>query len=313
MEVHWKIELNVLLLVFGLWIGATAQIDREQLDSLAHDLKWGALDSAGGLYFSTYPDSSWGYYYKAKALHGLLLHDSALHYLDAFAGKQEPEYFLLFEVERGGVWNSKNRLDVADSVFRSCEARYLPNGFPNFTAAYQLYDRWAENRWFAGKPFESEELLRKGLPFIAPDDNRLIARVNNNLGIVNWQLGRFVEALNYFQDAERAYRKAYGDEDSRVAKALNNQGVVYLDMADNKRAQRHFDAALEILKHAETDVNNTYFAYSNLSIIALEEERWNQALDLSQQALDLLSRGQGNAIARMMEPLEVQAAVWRGL
>lgn len=281
------------------------------LDSLYLANSWEKLDQKATQYMVQYPEKYQGHYFKAIAKHELQFYDSALYFLDAGKPFVQPENLLRFTTAYGSVYTSKNELSLADSMYTRAEAMIAESTHKDI---YSLYDLWAENRWFAGQPFESEALLRKGLAYLEEEDVRLRGRVSNNLGIVNWELGKFNESLNYLKDAEKFYRQEFGDEDVRIAKALNNQGVVYLDLGDNKKAEYHFKLAREIQKRVyEGNAPDAYMTYNNLAHIALRQGDFKQAYAMASKSLEILNKAEGGAVVRMIEPYEVQAAVWREL
>jgi eukaryotic-like serine/threonine-protein kinase len=96
----------------------------------------------------------------------------------------------------------------------------------------------------------------------------------NSLGVFYDRQSKFPQAIQEYQTAE----KLTPDN----AMVYSNLGAAYIDGGDPK----DFPKAEEALKKA-IDINPSYFAYSNLAFVYLNEKRYEESVAMSQKALQL--------------------------
>jgi DNA-binding SARP family transcriptional activator/Tfp pilus assembly protein PilF len=75
-------------------------------------------------------------------------------------------------------------------------------------------------------------------------DRPVVALLNNNLGVVSRDLGRFAEALRYFEGVEAAFESGAPDPEA-LARLAVNLGLVWSLLGDHHRAVAKFEQALD--------------------------------------------------------------------
>jgi len=75
-------------------------------------------------------------------------------------------------------------------------------------------------------------------------DDRLRAELENNLGSVRLEQGRYDDALAHYERALALWRALYGEQDATIGAGLNNVGYVYYQQGKLAAAARdRFEAA----------------------------------------------------------------------
>ena len=121
----------------------------------------------------------------------------------------------------------------------------------------------------------------------AQKDDSLQARTLENLGYVNYSLGKIPQALEFFQQ-QLSLSQKLGDVDQQ-AQSLINMGTVYLSQGNWKDAGRCGRQALTLLNPSGKWAGKNGFTLIGLGTLYRGLGQWNQALSLYQQALEFFT------------------------
>jgi signal transduction histidine kinase len=130
--------------------------------------------------------------------------------------------------------------------------------------------------------------------FTQKNDNESLIACNLNLAIVYIYEKDYKNALKYLSESQRLNQKSKSPLSSlRKARILNNLGVVYMDMANNKKALKYFIDCIKVSKETGSlrDQQNSYI---NLSVIYRSEKDYSNSLKYLNSALELNSQSENN-------------------
>ncbi|HEX5705867.1 MAG TPA: tetratricopeptide repeat protein, partial [Pyrinomonadaceae bacterium] len=121
------------------------------------------------------------------------------------------------------------------------------------------------------------------------------ASVRNNLGLARYGRSEYGEAMRQFKLALDIARRS-SDRDARAgqATALNNLGLVYSSLDDNRAAIEHYTQSLEI-KRALNDEAGAGVSLNNLGLAHVIEGENDKAHDYYRQALAIAERQRDRA------------------
>ena len=118
--------------------------------------------------------------------------------------------------------------------------------------------------WQSGKYEEALVLFHSALKdFAQLKDSSWLGKINNNIAVVNWGLGNSNEAIKFYQNG-LSIRRAINDHKG-VSRILNNMGIVYQDWGLFDEALELHHEALEIAQDIE-DNDVISYSYSNIGI-----------------------------------------------
>jgi DNA-binding NtrC family response regulator/tetratricopeptide (TPR) repeat protein len=112
--------------------------------------------------------------------------------------------------------------------------------------------------------------------------------VHNLIGLVRYESSRYEEARISIQKG-LVLRERAGDQ-AAVARSCNNLGLVHRALGDLARAEACLQRSLAI-KSTAGDLSGVASCFLNMAYIALDQERFESALERGRQALDI-SRAQ---------------------
>jgi signal transduction histidine kinase len=127
--------------------------------------------------------------------------------------------------------------------------------------------------------------------FTEMQDSMWLGKIYNNIAVVHWGLGNSNEALNFYQTA-LTIRKAVGDKKG-VAKVLNNTGMIYQDWGlYNEAFKWHNDALKIALEINDNDV--IAYSYANIGICYENQNNFESALENYQTGFEYLLKTNKN-------------------
>ena len=111
----------------------------------------------------------------------------------------------------------------------------------------------------------------------------------NNLGVLNIRLGRFVEALNYLNQAEVEIGKKPAPQE--LADVYVNKARVYGILKEPDKAIEYLYQAIKIYSTIKTPDKSHYFrissAYLNLGLTYFEKNDYSSALDFLNKSIEI--------------------------
>lgn len=123
-----------------------------------------------------------------------------------------------------------------------------------------------------------------------------------------YQLGRYYQGQNRFEQAIDAYQKSLA-ADSGYAESYNGLGVVYSRQGKYEQAIAQFKRALELAPRADHVYNNLGYAHYLQGNVAAATEAFNQALAMNPEnprAMKNLALVQGKPLADVAKPAPTQ-------
>lgn len=180
----------------------------------------------------------------------------------------------------------------------------FPIAFTNYSKAQDseikvLFQRFAEF-YNSGDLVNAEEVLFSVLNSKVPVPEKYLVPVYINLGATDMLLGRYENALEYNDKAEKLI--ANKDQKSKeLATIFNNKAIIY-------NVQKSFDMAIPYLEKSiriymilknddKSNLQSLSSIYLNLGIAYLETENYKLALDYFNKSADLKSENNLSGIA----------------
>ena len=139
--------------------------------------------------------------------------------------------------------------------------------------------------------------VRRGLYLAdkSPEAQRELARVLNNLGMMQESVGKYADAADSLQKALDTYRDLYPrdkypDGHAVVAHALNNLGGLYWSTGEYAKAESYFRDALDMLRKLHTDGKLFAVTLNNLGTVLRAQGKYDEAADCYEQALEFFRK-----------------------
>jgi tetratricopeptide (TPR) repeat protein len=137
------------------------------------------------------------------------------------------------------------------------------------------------------RALEIRELEMSGL------DDRALADSQYDLGLINFDRGRFADAEVYFAQATELYQRVLGNS-QRTANALENLAAAEEELGQLEEAETHLRQAYDIWAAIEApDDPNAIRALENLVRALTRWGRYNEGIIAGQRALALRERVEG--------------------
>lgn len=118
-------------------------------------------------------------------------------------------------------------------------------------------------------------------------DSLWIGKIHNNIAVVSWGMGNSIEALSHYQKA-LLFRKAMNDLPG-ISKVLNNIGLIYQEWGLHDKAFELHSEALAIASEID-DLPSITYSYSNLGNCYENRNEYQKALENYRQAIHIFSK-----------------------
>lgn len=131
-------------------------------------------------------------------------------------------------------------------------------------AAYRWHRKMGQKYYFA-KDFElSKQHLYKALTMAEKQqDNRLLAKSFNDVGLIESQLGEFRTALEFYQKS-LALKLEIGDR-YPIGTTLNNIGLIYTKLENTEQAIHYYEQALDTFLNYTQEPNFDRRVFNNIT------------------------------------------------
>ena len=131
-------------------------------------------------------------------------------------------------------------------------------------------------------------------------DSSDIASVYLNLGVVYKRLENYDKALELAEMSQLVAESLEEKDYELLAKAMTNQGNIYLETYKPDKAEPLFKAALD-LKMNNRLANKIAPEFNGLGLVAMSKKEWSKAEDYYQQSFELSEKqGRGNAYIALL-------------
>ena len=118
-------------------------------------------------------------------------------------------------------------------------------------------------------------------------DSLWLGKVHNNIAVVSWGMGNTIEALSHYQKA-LLFRKAMNDR-AGITKVMNNIGLIYQEWGLYDKAFELHSEALEVATEIQ-DLASITYSYSNLGNCYEYKDEYRKALDSYRRAINIFSK-----------------------
>jgi CHAT domain-containing protein/Tfp pilus assembly protein PilF len=219
------------------------------------------------------------------------------------------------------AYDSEEKYAEADPLYerlvaRSEHALSLKPEDPDFAAdlARTLFMRAVHYRK-ARKPAEAEPLLRRSLTIIekvgGPEANEIAASVNNELGTVCQDQGKYEEAESLFQRSLATTEQVFGPEHRFVATVLGNLAQLKKTEGKYADAEPLLERVLRIKEKALGPEHPEVAVWLNsLAAVYLAQGNYASAEPLAQRALRIAEKALGSEAPLVAVSLDNLAALY---
>ena len=117
----------------------------------------------------------------------------------------------------------------------------------------------------------------------------LMAKIYNGMGNLKFQLGKFNEAIGFFEQALDIYKSYEPKSILSIATLTNNIGSMHLNMGDYVSAFNKFEASNEMYRQCLSSPDNPSIAvsFSNMGLLHFYKGEYGSALDNYEKALGI--------------------------
>jgi len=207
----------------------------------------------------------------------------AVEPVDGHTGEEEAEALAELAIAYADLLDKRGEFAVLNDLLRRVADGCGGSLRPPLAARLQFEIAWSHHRM--GRHEAALEicqaLLRQldieGRPAEAGD-------VHNLIGLIRYESSRYEEARISIQKG-LVLRERAGDQ-AAVARSCNNLGLVHRALGDLARAEACLQRSLAI-KSTAGDLPGVASCFLNMAYIALDQERFEPALERGRQALDI--------------------------
>ncbi|CAF4248771.1 unnamed protein product, partial [Didymodactylos carnosus] len=134
------------------------------------------------------------------------------------------------------------------------------------------------------KAQEYYELFLKSLP----ENHPSIAATYNNMGLVHYNQGNYVEALNYYKKTLEIQLKSLTENHPDIATTYNNVGLVHYNQGNHVEALNYYKKTLEIqLKSLTENHPDIATTYNNMGGVHDNQGNYTKALNYYKKTLEI--------------------------
>ena len=130
-----------------------------------------------------------------------------------------------------------------------------------------------------------------------------------NIGIFNRSTKKFGEALMMWKRLESLQKDLYGENSLQLLYTYKNIGTCYLGISQGDNARKYFKDCLTLLDNLESDIDDKEMKdkdneeraqlYQSLYLTYIADLQYEQALECTEKAIDLLTRLHGPRSRRL--------------
>jgi tetratricopeptide (TPR) repeat protein len=133
---------------------------------------------------------------------------------------------------------------------------------------------------------EALELMQQSVALLPPDSREKLARGTNNIGLILVAMGKFDEALLYFERSIEHYRAAH----NRIGQGtyFNNIGLIHYQLGQYDEALKNFEASLA-LRQSTGDRPGAATSLHNLGLVYMVTEQPDRAAEYFRESLEMTS------------------------
>jgi len=156
------------------------------------------------------------------------------------------------------------------------------------------------NYYSSGDFINAERCLLKVLESKETPSDEVLIATNNNLGVLNNLLGRYDEALNYYNSAEVliANQKQYS---LSLADIYINKARIYGIVREYDKAIEYLEQGIKIYFNIKKNDKSTLFristAFLNLGLTCFEKKNYNSSLQYLEKSIDIKLKNNLSEIA----------------
>lgn len=179
---------------------------------------------------------------------------------------------------------SQNKYERAEEVFRRALA--LTPG-SDFAGAADVLNDIGLCRRYRGFPDEALEFYLQAADKWKRVESRTQGEAStlSNIGVLYCQLGECNQSIEFYRRALNIL-KSYNQPQMR-ALALHNLGAAYGVLGDNRSASYYIEASLSLFRKVKAKSPALARALTNLALVRVEQERYDQAQSLEREALGM--------------------------
>ncbi|CAF1551297.1 unnamed protein product, partial [Rotaria sp. Silwood1] len=135
--------------------------------------------------------------------------------------------------------------------------------------------------------FDKAEELYMALLEQASDDSDT-AHVNHQLGFLKNDQGQYEEAVAFYEQSLKIYRKTLPKDDPSLAPTYNNIALVYNDMGDYSKALEFYEKSHKIVEKAlPSNYPDLATSYSNIGQVYNNMGDYSKALEFYEKTLKI--------------------------
>jgi CHAT domain-containing protein len=137
---------------------------------------------------------------------------------------------------------------------------------------------------------EAEENIKKALGIFIKNSNVDIyySYCNNGLGVVNWEIGNYIESIKYYREALKTNLILFSENSIDVAFNSFNIGEVYLDMNNLDSAEFYLKKTKSVFDEF-IEIGHPYYMHLNnaLAKMYLKKNQIIHSIDLYKTSIDI--------------------------
>lgn len=115
----------------------------------------------------------------------------------------------------------------------------------------------------------------------------LLYRYKVNYGVALIRIGKFRDAISYLNSAEKISKLYFGKADGKLVPIYINIGNSYVNLKDNLKAQKYYEAALFIIEQNPSASRWRARLINNLGLVAKNNKDYNNALKYLLEGLQI--------------------------
>lgn len=251
---------------------------------------------------SIYSKMGIAYSYKGEAEKSLQYHQKAIDILDSYRDESKKVIALKSSVysSMGVQYTRMTQLEKAEEYLSAClrfDSMLIQKGVDRHEMREIINNRINMSNLKLAKRELSATLetlldIEKAAKEILSDNDRLWGAIYNNIGNAYFNLGNYMEALNYQKKDMEFSEKIYDKHHRDLGKTYNNMAVYYDRLDSTKMSLFYQRKAIEISEYNDEERITDALAsmYNNYAVALADDEQFEKSIEFNQKSIDIRER-----------------------
>ena len=281
-EIEGKIAAAILALDYSKALASTNQLEQDASTRFGN---------ASRCYGAALSEQAAALQLLNRGIEAEPIFERAIALLRQHSGPNDPKLALALSNYGVNLFWTRRYQDAARAHEEALELRRTLQPADPAAVADSLHNLADVYRYLNRSPEDVKRLYEEALNIklgLSPPDDVSIAQTRQNLASAQEALVQLKEASDNLEQALQTYRRRLKPDDTRIAGALNRQGLLSFRQGNYKQAESKFVEALSLQRaSSNTQLITLAATLDDFTLNQIQLGRYDQARTLAQEALTI--------------------------